>query len=130
MLDLLQSEFLETQVAAPVSRLTLDNLFDSYDQRKIHSKPSVRWDLFLGGAERGIERLMMDFFWGRTGRLEVVPVDNNTGNGFAEDLIWLKEIVRRRKMKEEFLMRIGLREWVGLTDLQKDSFSTVSCPDR
>lgn len=45
-----------------VSKLILGNLFDSYDQRKVHSKPSVRWDLFLGGDERGRERLMMDFF--------------------------------------------------------------------
>lgn len=54
---------------------------------------------------------MMDFSLGthRASRLRLA--DNNTGNGFAEDLIRLKEIVRRRKEKEEFLMRIGLMEW-------------------
>lgn len=90
-------EFLETQVASPVSKLTLGNLFDSYDQSKVHSKPSVSWDLFLGGAERGRERLMMDFF-GDVQGVEVEPVGNNAGNGCTEDLIWLlKEIVRRRE---------------------------------
>ena len=91
-------EFLETQVTSPASKLTLGNLFDSYDESKIHSKPGVRWDLFPGGAERGRERLVMDFF-GNVQGVEVEALGNNTANEFAEDLSRLKEIVRRREVE-------------------------------
>lgn len=100
-MDLLQFEFPETQVASPVSWLTLGNLFDSYDQSKVHSKPSVSWDLFLGGAETGRERLMMDFF-GDVEGVEVEPVGNKIGNGFTEDLIRLKDCMAEGRRKKTF----------------------------
>lgn len=110
MLDYYNLEFLESQVASPVFKLILGNLFDSYDQSKVYSKPSVSWDLFLGGAERGRERLMMDFFVDVQG-VEVVPVGNNTGN---VDLIRLKDIVRRReeerRISDENRVAPGLTE--------------------
>ncbi len=88
-------DFLESQVTSPASKLTLGNLFDSYDESKIHSRPGVRWDLFPGGAERGRERLVMDFF----GNVQGVEVEenNSTGSEFAEDLRRLREIVRRKE---------------------------------
>ena len=55
-------DFLETQVREPTSKLTLGDLFDSYDEAKIHSHPGVRYDLFNGGEEAARTRLVMDFF--------------------------------------------------------------------
>ena len=90
-------EFLETQVTSPSSKLTLGNLFDSYDESQIHSHPGVRWDLFNGGEQKGRERLVMDFF----GNVQEVEVQGGTGiandTEWREDLRKLAEIIRRRK---------------------------------
>ena len=91
-------EFLETQVKTPTSKLTLADLFDSYDEGKIHSRPGVRWDLFEGGETRGRERLVMDFF----GNVQGVEVGGGVGNEteWREDLRRLEEIVERgRRLK-------------------------------
>lgn len=95
-------DFLETQVTEPSSKLTLGNLFDSYDESKIHSHPGVRWDLFPGGEQRGRERLVMDFF----GNVQNVEVEGRNGAGaneteWKEDLMRLGEILRRRKELEK-----------------------------
>lgn len=115
-------EFLETQVTSPTSKLTLGNLFDSYDESKIHSKPGVRWDLFPGGAERGRERLVMDFF-GNVQGVEVENVSNSTGDEFVEDMRRLKEILRRRqedrRLVNESVFTPGLRE-------QKDKYTRTN----
>lgn len=105
-------EFLETQVTSPTSKLTLGNLFDSYDESKIHSKPGVRWDLFPGGAETGRERLVMDFF-GNVQGIEVEAVSNSTGDEFVEDMRRLKEILRRgeeRRLPDESRATPSLKE--------------------
>jgi len=44
-------EFLETQIHDQSSKLNLGDLFDSYDESKIHSHPGVRYDLFPGGEK-------------------------------------------------------------------------------
>lgn len=85
-------EFLEgVQVG---DRATLGDLFGSYDEGKIHSRPGVRWDLFPGGEERGKERLVMDFF----GNVQDVEIERGGWNEseWMEDLRRLKEIVERR----------------------------------
>ena len=79
-------EFLETQVTSANSKLTLGDLFDSYDESKIHSQPGVRWDLFPGGEQAGRERLVMDFF-GNVQNVEVDKASNDTG--LQEDLLAL-----------------------------------------
>ena len=90
-------EFLETQVTSPSSKLTLGNLFDSYDESQIHSHPGVRWDLFNGGEQKGRERLVMDFF----GNVQEVEVQGGAGlaneTEWREDLRRLAEMIRRRK---------------------------------
>ncbi|KAF1944783.1 hypothetical protein EJ02DRAFT_452122 [Clathrospora elynae] len=68
-------EFLETQVQDPTSKLTMGDLFDSYDEEKIHSRPGIRYDLF-GGDQRARERRVMDFF----GNVQNVEVGNEQGN--------------------------------------------------
>jgi phosphatidylinositol glycan class K len=55
-------EFLETQVTTPTSKLTMGELFNSYDPAKIHSDAGIRYDLFEGGEEGARSRLVMDFF--------------------------------------------------------------------
>ncbi|KAL8740454.1 MAG: hypothetical protein Q9190_006850 [Brigantiaea leucoxantha] len=94
-------EFLETQVEGPGSKLTLGDLFGSYDEGKIHSHPGVRWDLFPGGEQAGRERLVMDFF----GNVQDIEVgDGGMGwneSEWKEDLRRLGEIMERRKKLED-----------------------------
>ena len=55
-------EFLEQKVTTPTSKLTMGELFDSYDPSKIHSDAGMRYDLFEGGEEGARSRKVMDFF--------------------------------------------------------------------
>lgn len=88
-------DFLETQVREPSSKKTLGDLFDSYDESKIHSRPGVRWDLFPGQEQGGRERLVMDFF-GNVQNVEVDSVGNDTE--WKEDLLALgKKIAELRE---------------------------------
>ena len=91
-------DFLETQVTAPTSKLTLGDLFDSYDESKIHSRPGVRWDLFDGGEAKGRERLVMDFF----GNVQGVEVEGGVGGNeteWREDMKRLEEIIMRARAR-------------------------------
>lgn len=91
-------DFLETQVREPGSKKTLGDLFDSYDEAKIHSHPGVRWDLFPGGEQGGRERLLMDFF-GNVQNVEVDKIANDTE--WKEDLLALgKKIAELRESTE------------------------------
>ena len=99
-------DFLETQVTAPTSKLTLGDLFDSYDESKIHSRPGVRWDLFDGGEAKGRERLVMDFF----GNVQGVEVDGGIGRNeteWMEDMRRLEEIITRARAREDQTLRDG-----------------------
>ena len=98
-------EFLETQVHSQTSKLTLGDLFDSYDESKIHSQPGLRWDLFEGGEKSGRERLVMDFF-GNVQNVEVQG-ENTTDGGrpfneteWAEGMMWLKAMFEEKKLQE------------------------------
>lgn len=95
-------DFLESQVTSPGSKLTLGNLFDSYDERKIHSQPGIRWDLFPGGEQAGRERLVMDFF-GNVQGVEIEAEGGRVGNEseWREDLRRLGEIWRRAMESED-----------------------------
>lgn len=96
-------DFLENQVREAGSKKTVGDLFDSYDEAKIHSNPGIRWDLFPGGEEGGKERLLMDFF-GNVQNVEVDGVRNETE--WKEDLLLLGKKVaalRQRAEAEEAL---------------------------
>ena len=88
-------DFLETQVTSPTSKLTLADLFGSYDESKIHSNPGYRWDLFPGGEEKGRERLVMDFF----GNVQGVEVEGVGGNEteWREEMRRLEEVIYRAR---------------------------------
>jgi phosphatidylinositol glycan class K len=91
-------DFLETEVREPNSKKTLGDLFDSYDDAKIHSHPGVRYDLFPGGEQGARERLLMDFF-GNVQNVEVDSVNNDTQ--LKEDLLQLgKKIATIRERME------------------------------
>ncbi|MCJ1477438.1 glycosylphosphatidylinositol anchor biosynthesis [Lambiella insularis] len=93
-------EFLEEVKVG--SEVTVGQLFDSYDEAKIHSQPGVRWDLFRGGEEEGRRRLVMDFF----GNVQGVELEDEAagwgGNesDWKEDMKRLEEIWRRGKEME------------------------------
>jgi glycosylphosphatidylinositol transamidase (GPIT) subunit GPI8 len=91
-------DFLESQVREPNSKATVGDLFDSYDEEKIHSHPGVRWDLFPGGEKAGRERLLMDFF-GNVQNVEVDSVGNDTE--WKEDLLLLGKKISELKERAE-----------------------------
>jgi GPI-anchor transamidase subunit K len=85
-------EFLESHVT-PSSKQTVGDLFDSYDEGKIHSSPGVRWDLFEGGINEGRSRLVTDFF----GNVQNVEVEDKLSEEqWKEDLIQLGKLMAMR----------------------------------
>ncbi|KAF2231402.1 hypothetical protein EV356DRAFT_535526 [Viridothelium virens] len=86
-------DYLETQVTDPTSKKTLADLFDSYDESKIHSHPGVRWDLLKGGETEGRQRLVMDFF----GNVQNVEIEDkaskNNDTQWREDLEALRRLI-------------------------------------
>lgn len=108
-------DFLETQVISPTSKLTLGDLFDSYDESKIHSRPGVRWDLFEGGQQRGREQLVMDFF----GNVQGVEVEGAGQGGnktaWREDMLRLEAFIERAKAAENRTAQ-AKRQAYGKTD--------------
>jgi len=97
-------DFLETQVREPGSKKTLGDLFDSYDEAKIHSHPGIRWDLFPGGEQGGRDRLLMDFF-GNVQNVEVDSVGNETE--WKEDLLLLGKKIAELKERAEAAEKNG-----------------------
>ncbi|KAL9100355.1 MAG: hypothetical protein Q9187_009377, partial [Circinaria calcarea] len=79
--------------------LTIGELFDSYDESKIHSAPGVRWDLFPSGKEEGRKRLVMDFF-GNVQNVEMEAGARGNDTEWQEDLRRLGDIIRKRKEAE------------------------------
>lgn len=93
-------EFLETQITSPTSKLTLGDLFDSYDESKIHSRPGVRWDLFPGGEAQGRQRTVMDFF-GNVQGVEVESGNSTTADQWKQDILGLKNLITSYKAARE-----------------------------
>ena len=89
-------DFLETEIREPSSKKTIGNLFDSYDEGKIHSKPGVRWDLFPGGEVKGREKLVMDFF----GNVQNVEMQGEGEQGRWNETSWKADLAHLKKMIE------------------------------
>lgn len=93
-------EFLENRVKDTNSKVTMGELFDSYDPELIHSEPGIRYDLFPGGEEGARSRLVMDFF----GNAQGVVVDEDQKNAAGKkgnDTEWLEELRKIEEMIEE-----------------------------
>jgi glycosylphosphatidylinositol transamidase (GPIT) subunit GPI8 len=100
-------EFLETQVTSANSKLNLGDLFDSYDESKIHSQPGVRWDLFPGGEQEGRLRTVVDFF-GNVQNVEVENANATEPGSLKEDLAEIMRLVEKwQKRDEEYSSIIG-----------------------
>jgi phosphatidylinositol glycan class K len=93
-------DFLETNVREPSSKKTLGDLFDSYDDEKIHSHAGVRYDLFPGGEEVARERLLMDFF-GNVQNVEVDGVGARNETEWKDDLLQLGRKISSIREDEE-----------------------------
>lgn len=76
-------EFLEKNVE-PSSKHTLKDLFDSYDNAKIHSTPGVRTDLF----KRDLKDVLITEFFGNVQNVEV----DGDGMRIEEDLLALGQL--------------------------------------
>lgn len=87
-------EFLETHIRDPSSKVTMGELFDSYDEAKIHSHPGIRYDLFNGGEAAARSRLIMDFF----GNVQNVEVEAGVTRNETE---WEEELRAIDRMIEE-----------------------------
>jgi len=121
-------DFLETQVLNQQSKKTLGDLFDSYDEEKIHSQPGVLWDLVEGGEQGGRERLIMDFF----GNVQGVEVDGGVGvgaqggghgnvTGWREELKGIERLVEAMRRVNESGGSVNLGEVVvGVEDRSND----------
>jgi glycosylphosphatidylinositol transamidase (GPIT) subunit GPI8 len=92
-------EFLENQVKDPTSKLTMGDLFDSYDEEKIHSHPGIRYDLFAGGEQAARNRKVMDFF-GNVQNVEVGGEQNETQWGLGESAASLVKVSKPHEEKE------------------------------
>ncbi|KAF2866873.1 peptidase C13 family-domain-containing protein [Massariosphaeria phaeospora] len=99
-------EFLETQVRDPTSKLTMGELFDSYDEEKIHSHPGIRYDLFAGGEAAGRSRLVMDFF-GNVQNVEVEGGVQKNETEWQEELAAIDRMIleTRRRHNESLITR-------------------------
>ncbi|KAF2449551.1 hypothetical protein P171DRAFT_195286 [Karstenula rhodostoma CBS 690.94] len=84
-------EFLETNVRDPTSKVTMGELFDSYNPADMHSDPGIRYDLFAGGDAGARSRLVMDFF----GNVQNVEIDAGSGK---DETQWREELEAIDKM--------------------------------
>ncbi|KAF2096683.1 hypothetical protein NA57DRAFT_42541 [Rhizodiscina lignyota] len=89
-------DFLETQIREPTSKKTLGDLFDSYDESKIHSHPGVRYDLFEGGEQAARTRLVMDFF-GNVQNVELESAQAVNDTQWKADLQQLEQLIMATK---------------------------------
>jgi glycosylphosphatidylinositol transamidase (GPIT) subunit GPI8 len=96
-------DFLETQVKDQASKLTLGDLFDSYDFDRIHSHPGFRYDLFEGNEQAARSRLVMDFF----GNVRNVEVE---GAAVWNESAWREDLVRLGRLIEEAKRRHNLTD--------------------
>jgi glycosylphosphatidylinositol transamidase (GPIT) subunit GPI8 len=90
-------EFLENQVKDPTSKLTMGDLFDSYDEDKIHSRPGIRYDLFEGGDRAARERKVMDFF----GNVQNVDVEARNETCWVSEGEATTKVVKPRESVEK-----------------------------
>ncbi|KAF2749295.1 hypothetical protein M011DRAFT_465733 [Sporormia fimetaria CBS 119925] len=91
-------EFLETHVRDASSKVTMGELFDSYDPQKIHSHPGIRYDLFPGGEQEARKRLIMDFF-GNVQSVEAEGAGRVNATEWEEDLRAIERMVEEAKRR-------------------------------
>jgi glycosylphosphatidylinositol transamidase (GPIT) subunit GPI8 len=105
-------DFLESRVTSPTSKLTMGELFDSYDPAKIHSDAGIRYDLFEGGEEGARSRRVMDFF-GNVQNVELQAEGRNETQ-WREELEAIDAMIAdaRRRHNESLSARPGTQHIV------------------
>jgi phosphatidylinositol glycan class K len=101
-------EFLETQVTTPTSKLTMGELFDSYDSDKIHSDAGIRYDLFEGGEEGARNKKIMDFF-GNVQNVEL-PGQGKNDTQWKEELAAIDKMILDAKRRHNESLNLKQRE--------------------
>jgi phosphatidylinositol glycan class K len=101
-------EFLETQVTTPTSKLTMGELFDSYDSDKIHSDAGIRYDLFEGGEEGARNKKIMDFF-GNVQNVEL-PGHGKNETQWKEELAAIDKMILDAKRRHNESLNLKAKE--------------------
>lgn len=91
-------EFLEKNVRDPTSKVTLGELFDSYNPADMHSDPGIRYDLFAGGEAGARSRLIMDFF-GNVQNVEVDSENQKSEEQWQEELQAIDDMILEAKRR-------------------------------
>ena len=110
--------YLENEVKDTSSRKTLGDLFDSYDEKQIHSHPGLRWDLFPGGEEAGRNRLIMDFF-GNVQGVEVGDGLRGMRPNDTSEAEWREDLLGLARKIQEIKERAEAQEKEKCEDLEK-----------
>lgn len=108
-------EFLETQIHDQSSKMTLGNLFDSYDEGLIHSSPGFRYDLLPGGEKAGRDRLVMDFF-GNVQNIDVGREGQTTDSSWEDDMAALQKLILALKSSNETSTLLHIQEPEAVAD--------------
>lgn len=109
-------EFLETKVHDSSSKLTMGDLFDSYDEAKIHSHPGMRYDLFPGGEHEARNRRVMDFF-GNVQNVEVEGRGNETE--WKQDMAAIERMVQEARRRQNASSSAPVTESEGHATVQR-----------
>ncbi|KAK3209990.1 hypothetical protein GRF29_44g1274118 [Pseudopithomyces chartarum] len=91
-------EFLEKNVRDPTSKVTMGELFDSYNPADMHSDPGIRYDLFAGGEQGARSRVIMDFF-GNVQNVEIDPENQKSEAQWREELEAIDKMILEAKRR-------------------------------
>ncbi|KAK7182664.1 glycosylphosphatidylinositol anchor biosynthesis [Paraphaeosphaeria sporulosa] len=98
-------EFLERNVRDPTSKVTMGELFDSYNPADMHSDPGIRYDLFAGGEAGARSRLIMDFF-GNVQNVEIDAVSQKNETQWREELEAIDRMILEAKRKHNETLKL------------------------
>ncbi|KAL5413444.1 glycosylphosphatidylinositol anchor biosynthesis [Paraphaeosphaeria minitans] len=98
-------EFLERNVRDPTSKVTMGELFDSYNPADMHSDPGIRYDLFAGGETGARSRLIMDFF-GNVQNVEIDAGSQKNETQWREELEAIDRMILEAKRRHNDTLKL------------------------
>ncbi|KAL5403458.1 glycosylphosphatidylinositol anchor biosynthesis [Paraphaeosphaeria minitans] len=98
-------EFLERNVRDPTSKVTMGELFDSYNPADMHSDPGIRYDLFAGGEAGARSRLIMDFF-GNVQNVEIDAGSQKNETQWREELEAIDRMILEAKRRHNDTLKL------------------------
>ena len=102
-------EFLEKNVRDPTSKVTMGELFDSYNPADMHSDPGIRYDLFAGGEQGARSRVIMDFF-GNVQNVEIDPENQKSEAQWQEELEAIDKMILEAKRRHNESLHVRPHE--------------------